>query len=165
MSNVTLCACGHPRHEGRCAGTVRYPGNVIGDKCPCTALTKPVENVSMEQCERCNGNGSIVSGPLATTCSNCGGQKVTTSAKNAEYRKRILGIFAELRPDPVLSPYYYRRFPNGVEPRHIAGHLTFHVGTALVYLARAGFKGDAAEDLKKARTHIDFELERLGVKP
>lgn len=64
--------------------------------------------------------------------------------------------------DPIKKPYYYNRFPNGVEPRNLAGHLTFHLGTALTYIARAGFKGDAAEDIRKAITHLEFELVRLG---
>lgn len=67
--------------------------------------------------------------------------------------------------DAILSPAYYRRFPNNVEPRHLAGHLTFHLGTALAYVARAGFKGSAEEDIRKAIVHLQFELERLGVKP
>jgi hypothetical protein len=66
--------------------------------------------------------------------------------------------------DPIKAPSYYCRFPDGVEPRHIAGHLTFHLGTALAYIARAGFKGDAAEDIAKAITHLEFELKRIGSK-
>lgn len=66
--------------------------------------------------------------------------------------------------DPIKAPSYYCRFPNGVEPRHIAGHLTFHLGTALAYIARAGFKGDAAEDIAKAIKHLEFELKRIGAK-
>jgi hypothetical protein len=66
--------------------------------------------------------------------------------------------------DPIKAPSYYCRFPDGVEPRHIAGHLTFHLGTALAYIARAGFKGDAAEDIPKAIAHLNFELERIKAK-
>jgi hypothetical protein len=87
-----------------------------------------------------------------------------TTASRAVRFAEMKAIPPKHEPDPVLSPSYYRRFPNGVEPRHLAGHLTFHLGTALAYVARAGFKGDAAEDIRKAITHLKFELERLGVK-
>lgn len=68
-------------------------------------------------------------------------------------------------PDNIRAPSYYTRFPGGHEPRHLAGECTFHIGTALCYLARAGFKGPAEEDIRKAIAHLHFELERLGVKP
>ena len=39
--------------------------------------------------------------------------------------------------------------------------LGFHLGNAVKYIARAGHKGDALTDLKKARFYIDREIERL----
>lgn len=44
-----LCSCGHPRHEGRCnevKETWIEKGLVSTQLCPCTAWTKPVENVT-----------------------------------------------------------------------------------------------------------------------
>ena len=39
--------------------------------------------------------------------------------------------------------------------------LGFHIGNAVKYLARAGKKGDALEDLRKARWYLDREISRL----
>lgn len=72
-----------------------------------------------------------------------------------------------VEPDAV-SPNHYR-FPNGAEVRQISGYLTGFGSQALQYIARATRidgqnKGDAVEDLLKARMFINFELERLGEK-
>ena len=37
----------------------------------------------------------------------------------------------------------------------------FCLGNVIKYVTRAGLKGDALEDLKKARQYLDFEIERL----
>ncbi len=39
--------------------------------------------------------------------------------------------------------------------------LGFALGNAVKYLSRAGKKGDAIEDLKKARWYIDREIARM----
>jgi len=39
--------------------------------------------------------------------------------------------------------------------------LGFHLGNAMKYIWRAGKKGSATEDLKKARWYLDREIERL----
>lgn len=38
----------------------------------------------------------------------------------------------------------------------------FHTGNAVKYILRAGKKGDPVQDLKKARWHLDREIERLA---
>lgn len=60
--------------------------------------------------------------------------------------------------DVVNHPPHYTR--GGIEAIDVieAWHLDFCTGNALKYLARAGHKGDAAEDLKKARWYIDRAL-------
>lgn len=37
----------------------------------------------------------------------------------------------------------------------------FNIGNAIKYLSRAGKKGDAVEDMKKARWYINREIQRL----
>lgn len=37
--------------------------------------------------------------------------------------------------------------------------LGFHLGNAVKYISRAGKKGDAIEDLEKARFYLDREIE------
>ncbi|MER6912258.1 DUF3310 domain-containing protein [Streptomyces sp. NPDC000594] len=60
----------------------------------------------------------------------------------------------------VLSPTHYTSHPSGIECIQITKHLNFPVGNAIKYLWRADLKGDAVEDLEKARTYIDIEIER-----
>lgn len=64
-----------------------------------------------------------------------------------------------------VDPDHYK-FPGGAEVRRISEWLTCNIGQAVQYLARSSRidgnnKGDAREDLEKARRFIDFELERL----
>lgn len=43
-----------------------------------------------------------------------------------------------------------------------AWELGFHLGNVVKYVARAGRKGEAATDLKKARWYLDREINRLA---
>lgn len=62
----------------------------------------------------------------------------------------------------AINPKHYTGFTGGAQPVDIAEHLSFNLGNAVKYLSRAGRKGDAVEDLKKARWYIDREITRLG---
>lgn len=72
--------------------------------------------------------------------------------------------------DPI-NPAHYRWMQDaiGVQPKDIAGLFPYHVGTALVYLMRAGRKRDEGEsiedaairDITKAIKHCEFEVQRL----
>lgn len=61
----------------------------------------------------------------------------------------------------AVNPQHYQGFTGGAQPVDIAEHLSFNLGNALKYISRAGRKGDAVEDLSKARWYIDRELARL----
>lgn len=63
--------------------------------------------------------------------------------------------------DPVDHPAHYTAHPSGVEAIAITEAFNFCVGNAIKYLWRAGLKGDAVEDLRKARWYIDREIARL----
>lgn len=63
--------------------------------------------------------------------------------------------------DPVNHPEHYCAHPSGVECIQVAEHFNFCVGNAIKYLWRAGLKGDALEDLQKARWYVDREIARL----
>ncbi len=67
---------------------------------------------------------------------------------------------SELGADPVERPAHYTRF-GGPEPIEIAEHLSFCLGSVLKYIARAGHKDDAIQDLKKARFYLNREIARL----
>lgn len=62
------------------------------------------------------------------------------------------------KPDMVNKPPHYNEHPSGVECITITEHFNFCVGNAIKYLWRVGLKGDAIEDLKKARWYIDREI-------
>lgn len=63
--------------------------------------------------------------------------------------------------DPVERPKHYNVHPSGVECIQITEHMNFCLGNAVKYLWRAGEKGDAVEDLRKAAWYINREIERL----
>ena len=60
----------------------------------------------------------------------------------------------EIRPD------YYKS--GGMEALDVidAFDLNFNLGNAFKYIARAGKKGDKAEDLRKAVTYLNREIEK-----
>lgn len=66
--------------------------------------------------------------------------------------------------DRVNHPRHYTAHPSGVECIAITEHMNFCVGNAVKYLWRAGLKGDAIEDLEKARWYIDREIARVKKK-
>jgi hypothetical protein len=73
--------------------------------------------------------------------------------------------------DPDLSgvdhPAHYGGRDNPYEAIKVieAWGLGFCLGNALKYIARAGKKGDALEDLRKARWYLQHEIENLEQQP
>lgn len=63
----------------------------------------------------------------------------------------------------VNHPVHYGGADNPYEAIKVieAWGLGFHLGSVLKYVARAGKKGDALEDLRKAKFYIDREIARL----
>lgn len=64
--------------------------------------------------------------------------------------------------EKISAPSHY------VEGRKYEPHLViedwelnFNLGNAIKYISRAGRKGDAIEDLFKAKRYLQFEIERL----
>ena len=62
--------------------------------------------------------------------------------------------------DQVNHPSHYCKHPSGVECIQVTEHYGFCVGNAIKYLWRAGLKGDAIEDLKKAAWYVQREIDR-----
>jgi len=62
--------------------------------------------------------------------------------------------------DPVKHPLHYTSHPSGVECLTITEHMGFCLGNAIKYIWRADLKGNAIEDLEKARFYISREIER-----
>ena len=71
------------------------------------------------------------------------------------------GEFAEADEcDDVNHPPHYTQHPSGVECITITEAFNFNVGNAIKYLWRAGLKGDALEDMRKAAWYVQREIER-----
>ena len=62
--------------------------------------------------------------------------------------------------DPVEHPAHYTKHASGIECIQITRHMSFNLGNALKYIWRADLKGNALEDLKKARWYLDDEIKR-----
>jgi hypothetical protein len=62
--------------------------------------------------------------------------------------------------DSVNHPKHYTGHPSGVECIQITEHMNFCLGNVMKYIWRAGEKGDALEDLRKARFYLDREIKR-----
>lgn len=62
--------------------------------------------------------------------------------------------------DPVNHPSHYTSHPSGIECIQITRWMNFNLGNAIKYIWRAGNKGNALEDLKKARWYLDDEINR-----
>ena len=65
------------------------------------------------------------------------------------------------KQDNINHPPHYNNHPSGVECIEIIEYFNFNIGNAIKYLWRAGLKGDALEDLRKAKWMIDREIQRL----
>ena len=61
----------------------------------------------------------------------------------------------------VNHPQHYTSHPSSVECIQVAEHFNFCIGNAIKYLWRAGLKGEALEDLRKAAWYINREISRL----
>jgi len=66
-------------------------------------------------------------------------------------------------PDAVDHPEHYGGADNPYEAIKVveAWGLCFHLGNVVKYVSRAGKKGDALEDLKKARWYLDRKIANL----
>ena len=62
--------------------------------------------------------------------------------------------------DPVNHPQHYTSHPSGIEVIQITEHMNFCLGNAVKYILRADLKGNAVQDLQKARWYIDREIQR-----
>ena len=58
------------------------------------------------------------------------------------------------------NPQHYRSHPSGIECIQVTEHMGFCLGNAIKYIWRAGQKGDAVADLRKAIWYIEREIEK-----
>jgi len=62
--------------------------------------------------------------------------------------------------DNINHPKHYTSHPSGIEAIQITKYMGFCLGNALKYMWRADLKGNAIEDLKKARWYLNCEIEK-----
>ena len=65
------------------------------------------------------------------------------------------------KPATPIDPQHYRSHPSGIECIAITQHMNFCLGNAVKYIWRAGLKGEALEDLRKAQWYIAAEIARI----
>ena len=88
---------------------------------------------------------------------------------NGSYEAHSHWCVAETEPssptDPITRPAHYLAGP--YECREVIAELglSFNVGAAFKYIWRAGKKGPALADLRKARECLDHEITRMERKP
>lgn len=76
-------------------------------------------------------------------------------------------MYGNIKHDAVNHPSHYTRGKIEVIDFIEDQQLSYHLGNVIKYIARAGYKGDKLEDLKKARWYLDryinevMEHERL----
>jgi hypothetical protein len=113
--------------------------------------------------------GRPVNGDVTSSCSNGTGFAAHASVpcSHPDCPVPAPGIAASARQaattsDHVDHPLHYNAHPSGVECITITEHMGFNLGNAIKYIWRADLKGDAIEDLRKARWYLDREIARLG---
>lgn len=107
---------------------------------------KPVDTY-VYICPHCNYENRYNIGVERAICSKC--DKVFNT------QKKVIKL-----EETVNHPTHYNQHPSGVECITIVRHFNFNVGNAIKYLWRAGLKGNAVEDLRKAAWYIRDEIER-----
>lgn len=69
--------------------------------------------------------------------------------------KDIAKLYGNIEHDAVNHPSHYTRGKIEVIDFIEDQQLPYHLGNVIKYIARAGYKGDKLEDLKKARWYLD----------
>ena len=86
-------------------------------------------------------------------------QQEDTLARDLE----MLVATSDPEHDPVNRPSHYVR--GGIEVLDAIEawglHENFYLGNVIKYVARAGHKGEALPDLKKARFYLDRQIKRM----
>lgn len=142
-----------------CNALNTFLGYSPGDHAPCRDCRHPV----LVEGERPDGSVVAAAAENAPT-----GLKWWECMAALDAHRVIVGVtkpntLAEMapKPDMVNHPPHYTNHPSGVECIEITEHMNFCLGNAMKYIWRAGEKGDALEDLKKARWYLDREIARI----
>lgn len=77
-------------------------------------------------------------------------------------RETAKAIDSAMHGDTIKPSHYLHPTIPGLEARHVIENYPYHIATAIAYLWRCGRKEgvDPLDDLRKAKMHLEFELER-----
>lgn len=84
--------------------------------------------------------------------------KETVQVPTAEHMDKMCG---NIKHDAVNHPSHYTRGKIEVIDFIEDQQLPYHLGNVIKYIARAGYKGDKLEDLKKARWYLDRYINKV----
>lgn len=121
-----------------------------------------------------SAEGAKTACPAGKKCAKDQGLTVVSTAVLEVYEHWHIRVLPEylskdkprkIEPDAVHSPAHYQ-LADGVEAIDVIDGAvedpaSFYRGNAIKHLLRAGRKGDAREDLRKARWYIDREINDL----
>lgn len=143
------------------------------DYCPSCeiVMTPPGGGVSKElTCEGCNTTfvhtKEKAQGRWPKYCPECLPKYSKVPKKKKEVDVTLANMVAntleepevkvvELKEDVINHPSHYTRGKIEVIDFIEDQQLPYHLGNVIKYIARAGYKGDKLEDLKKARWYLD----------
>ena len=83
---------------------------------------------------------------------------------NEEGLNNLKKAIEEFEGDEIFHPSHYNQGKFEVWDVIEDWNLEFFLGNVIKYIARAGHKGDALEDLKKAQNYLEEYIERLEAK-
>jgi hypothetical protein len=112
-----------------------------------------------------HGTSSTTPGSYQTNYVSQARQNVTkTSFEFSQYHQAVAEPEHQMaEANPVDHPPHYGGQDDHYECIKVieAWGLGFHLGNSVKYISRAGKKGDALLDLKKARWYIDREIRKM----
>ena len=68
------------------------------------------------------------------------------------------GSMGGIVSDKVNQPPHYVNHPIGIQAIQITQHMNFCLGNVIKYVMRCDLKGEPLEDLRKARTYLEYEI-------
>lgn len=101
--------------------------------------------------------------PTLMDCNNCINGNMTHAISSNVFAKNAAKPITGAQYNDIISrPAHYvenRKY----EPKDVIRDwgLNFNLGSAVKYISRAGRKEDAIQDLNKAKTFLEFEIEAL----
>lgn len=87
-------------------------------------------------------------------------QKDKLEARAKLEAEAALEAKAALELDLVNHPPHYSSHPSGIECIQVTEHFNFNMGNAIKYIWRADEKGNALQDLEKAKWYIEREIKK-----